>query len=66
MQEFGFGGGDDILTSTLLFSPFVLNFSFKTLLGLSLDYLIRLEDLLGGKIYLWGGGGTSPFSHTSV
>ena len=23
----------------------------------SLDYLIRLEDLLGGKIYLWGGGG---------
>ena len=26
MQEFGFGGGDDILMATLLFSPFVLNF----------------------------------------
>ena len=26
MQEFGFGGGDDILTATLLFSPLCTQF----------------------------------------
>ena len=48
MKKFWFGGGDDILTATLLSRVF-----FKTLLGLSMDDLIGgvgRSDLLGALV----------------
>ena len=48
MKKFWFGGGDDILTATLL----VFTQLFKTLLGLSMDDLIGVG---GGEIGPFGG-----------